>query len=169
MLPESAAAIVPWDADASADRLIELIENRAARDRHVRTIRAAAAPLTWSASAAQTLEVYREAVVAPVRVAAAVSQDAVRRELERRELIDAHDALVRRLVDERVHAQRMYDDLNAEVGFALGLIGPHGSLPEDVQRALLALSERPALSRRLYGAAGAGFRASRALTRRRQR
>ncbi len=168
VLPESAAAIVPWDADASADRLIELIENRAARDRHVRTIRAAAAPVTWSASAAQTLQVYREAVVAPVRVAATVSQDTVRRELERRELIEAHDALVRRLVGERVHAQQMYDDLHAEVGFALELIGPHGSLPEDVQRALLALGQRPGLSRRLYGAAGAGFRASRALTRRRQ-
>ncbi len=48
----------------------------------------------------------------------------------------------------------MYDELNAEVGFGLSLIGPHGSLPDDVQRALLALSARPALSRSLYRGRG---------------
>jgi hypothetical protein len=86
--------------------------------------------------------------------------------MDRRELIAAHDALVGRLVGEREHAQRMYDDLNAEVGFALGLIGPHGALPEDVQRALLALSERRGLSRAFYGTTAAGFRAGRSVARR---
>lgn len=166
VLPSGTPVIVPWDAQESADRLHDLLTDDAARDRHVQAVAAAAAPLTWQASAAGIVEVYEEAAVAPIRVAAALSRDQVGREIERRALIEAHDALVRRLVAEREHAQHMYDDLHAEVGFALGLIGPHGSLPEDVQRALLALGARPALSRGVYGATAAGFRMGRSLARR---
>ena len=59
----------------------------------------------------------------------------------------------------------MYDELNAEVGSGLSLIGPHGTLPENAQRALLALSSRRALSRPLYGALAYTFLAGRALNR----
>jgi hypothetical protein len=59
----------------------------------------------------------------------------------------------------------MYDELNAEVGSGLSLIGPRGTLPEDAQRGLLAISAHPALSRMLFGAVANAFRAARVLNR----
>jgi glycosyltransferase involved in cell wall biosynthesis len=162
VLPPRLAAIVPWDARASAARAYELLEDSAARGRHVEGLAEVAKSLTWEDCASSTVETYREASVAPVRESAALSRDEVGREHELRELIAAHDALVARLVGEREHAQRMYDELNAEVGSGLSLIGPNGALPEDVQRALLALSDRPKLSRPLYGLLARVFRAARA-------
>jgi glycosyltransferase involved in cell wall biosynthesis len=161
VLPAEAAAIVPWDPEESAARAYALLEDPAARGRHVKALVEAARRLTWSDAAEAMVEVYREAAVAPVREAATLGRDEVEREHELHELIAAHDALVARLVGEREHAQRMYDELNAEVGFGLSLIGPHGALPEDVQRTLLALSARPMLSRPLYGAVSRAFRAAR--------
>ena len=165
VLPAEMAAIVPWDPDESAARAFELLEDTAARALHVQALLDAARSLTWKDTAEAMVDVYREAAVAPVREAKALSQDEVEREHELRELIAAQDVLVARLVGEREHAQRMYDELNAEVGFGLSLIGPHGALPEDVQRALLALSDRPALSGPLYSAAARVFRAARAVGR----
>jgi hypothetical protein len=112
------------------------------------------------------VELYAEAMVTPAREASALSRDEVQRERELRELVAAHDELVARLVAERRHAQRMYDELNAQVGFGLSLIGPNGTLPEDLQRALLALSARRPLSRPLFGTAARAYRGARALARR---
>ncbi|HZL48539.1 MAG TPA: glycosyltransferase, partial [Solirubrobacteraceae bacterium] len=165
MLPPEAAAIVPWDTHASAERVHALLTDSAARSRQIEALVATAERLTWSGAAEATVEIYREAAVAPTREAAALSRDETAREHELVELIAAHDALVARLVGEREHAQRMYDELNAEVGFGLSLIGPHGALPEDLQRALLTLSAKPTLSRRLYGATAHAFRAARAVGR----
>ena len=84
------------------------------------------------------------------------------REHELHDLVLEQDALVAQLVSEREHARGMYDSLNAEVGFGLSLIGPHGALPEDLQRALLALSAKPDLSRSLFAGAARAYRAVRA-------
>jgi hypothetical protein len=97
-----------------------------------------------------------------VRDAASLSRDTAERE-SRLSFVD--QAAARRLLAEREHAQRMYDELNAEVGFGLGLIGPHGSLPEGLQRALLTLSSHPWLSRPLFDALSRSFLAARALSR----
>ena len=97
-----------------------------------------------------------------MRDAATLSRDAVERE---RRLTAEHQVVVRRLIGEREHAQRMYDELNAEVGFGLSLIGPHGSLPDGLQRALLAISARPALNRMLFGALAKAFVAARGIGR----
>jgi alpha-1,3-rhamnosyl/mannosyltransferase len=158
VLPAETAAIVPWDTRASTIKMHTLLTDPAARARHVQAIVAAARRLTWNGAAEATVEIYREAAVAPTREAVTLSRDEVQREHELRELIAAHDALVAKLAFEREHTQRMYDELNAEVGFGLSLIGPHGALPEDFQRALLAVSARPRLSRPLYGAASRAFR-----------
>jgi glycosyltransferase involved in cell wall biosynthesis len=166
VLPAEAAAIVPWDPGASAARAYELLENPLTRTRQVQALTAVAEGFRWEQAAEATVEVYREALVAPVREAAALSRDEVAREHELLELIAAHDELVRRLVGEREHARGMYDELNAEVGSGLALIGPHGSIPEDLQRALLALGHRPRLSRPVYGALAGTFRAGRNVRRR---
>jgi Glycosyl transferases group 1 len=160
--PDRTATIVQWDPATSADAAYSLLTNAEERDRHVRALAGAAGGLTWAATAVAMVEVYREAAAAPAREAATLSRDAVARE---QRLTAAHMAVVRRLTEEREHAQRMYDDLNAEVGSGLSLIGPRGSLPDNLQRALLTLSANPRLSRPLYGALGQLFAASRAIGR----
>ncbi|HEY2180647.1 MAG TPA: glycosyltransferase [Solirubrobacteraceae bacterium] len=152
--PDGTATIVPWDPIASAAAAHDLLTNEASRDRHVQSLAERARTLTWDATAAATVAIYREAALAPVRDSATLSRDLVKREAR---LSVQHDAEVRRLLGEREHAKRMYDELNAKVGFGLGLIGPNGSLPENVQRALLAVSARPALSRPLFGALSGVF------------
>lgn len=162
LAPPDTATIVPWDPTQSAAAGYRLLTDANTRARQVRALAAAAREFTWARAADALVSVYAEAALAPAREAAAVSYDAAQRE---RELIDAHDELVAQLVREREHAKGMYDALNAEVGSGLSLIGPHGALPDDVQRALLALKERPVLSRTLYGSGAALFRALRSIAR----
>jgi glycosyltransferase involved in cell wall biosynthesis len=160
--PEGAATIVPWDPQASAAAAYELLTDTDACERHVGSLAARARELSWDAAAAAMVEIYREAALAPVRASATLSRDLVTREAR---LSVQHDGEVSQLVGEREHAQRMYDELNAEVGSGLALIGPHGALPDGVQRALLALTGRPALSRPLFGAVSRMFVAGRAVAR----
>lgn len=160
--PAGAAAIVPWNPLTSAAAAHELLGDERARARHVQAIAERARAFTWDATAAAMVEIYREAALAPVRDSATLSRDLVEREAQ---LSVQHDAEARQLTGEREHAKRMYDELNAEVGFGLGLIGPNGSLPETVQRVLLALSARPALSRPLFGALSGVFVLVRAVVR----
>jgi glycosyltransferase involved in cell wall biosynthesis len=158
--PDGTATILPWDPETSATQAQVLLTDPDARAQHVQALAAAAHGLTWAAAGAAMVEIYREAAVAPVRDAATLSRDAVLRE---RRLSVVHEAEAKRLVGEREHAQAMYDELNAEVGFGLSLIGPHGALPEGLQRALLALGAHPGLSRPLFGALSRAFLAARAL------
>ena len=157
-----AATIVPWDPVQSAAAAYALLTDPAARARHVQLLADAARELTWEGAAAAMVDVYREAVVAPVRDTATLSRDVVARE---QELTAAHQDVVQMLIDERELVLSDYNELLAEVDAARSLIGPHGSLPDDVQRALLALSAHPALSRPLYRLATIAFRAARALAR----
>jgi glycosyltransferase involved in cell wall biosynthesis len=160
--PEGTATILPWDEVRSAERVHALLSNAEERAQHVQALAEAAKALTWAGTAAATVDVYREAAQSSVRDAATLARDAVEREWR---LTAAHEVVVRRLIGEREHAQRMYDELNAEVGDGLSLIGPHGALPENAQRALLTVSARPTLARPLYGALAYLFTASRAVNR----
>jgi glycosyltransferase involved in cell wall biosynthesis len=160
--PQGSATILPWDPVGSADAAYPLLTDPEARSRHIQALVEAAGRLTWQASAEAMVELYREAAAAPVRDAATLSRDLVARE---HRLTAEHQVVVRRLIAEREHAQRMYDELNAEVGFGLSLIGPHGSLPDGLQRALLAISARPGLSRLVYGMPAGAFALARALSR----
>jgi glycosyltransferase involved in cell wall biosynthesis len=160
--PAGTATIVPWDARASAAVAHALLIDQDARERHVRSLAERARAFTWDAAARAMVGIYREAALAPVRDSATLSRDLVKREAR---LSVQHDAEARRLVGEREHAQQMYDQLNAEVGFGLSLIGPNGSLPDPLQRALVALSARRALSRPLFAALSGIFVAARALGR----
>jgi glycosyltransferase involved in cell wall biosynthesis len=160
--PEGTATILPWDAEASAAAAHVLLTDAAARERHVQALAEAGRRMTWASAARSMVEIYREAATAPVRDGATLSRDTAERE-SRLSFVD--QATARRLLGEREHAQRMYDELNAEVGSGLGLIGPNGSLPESLQRALLALSARPGLSRPLFGALSGAFLTARAANR----
>ncbi|MHB8240364.1 MAG: glycosyltransferase [Solirubrobacteraceae bacterium] len=160
--PRDTATILPWDPRASAAAAHVLLSDAEARARHVRALAEAAGALTWSAAADRLVETYREAAAAPTREAAVLGRDAVQRE---RRLTEAHEVVVRRLIGERAHAQRMYDELNAEVGDGLSLIGPNGTLPENAQRALLTVSAHPRLRGALFGALSRVFLVGRALGR----
>ena len=153
-----AATIVPWDPVQSAAAAFTLLSDPRARARHIQLLADAARELTWDRTAAAMVEVYHEAALAPVRDATTLSRDAVARE---RELIAAHQEVAQKLIDERELVLSDYNALLAEVGPARSLVGPRGSLPEDLQRALLALSVRPGLSRPLYGLAARAFRIAR--------
>ncbi|MGD1058335.1 MAG: glycosyltransferase [Solirubrobacteraceae bacterium] len=160
--PAGTAAIVPWDAPASAATVHALLTDPVARDDQIQALTAAAHKLSWASAADAMVGIYEQAAVAPVRDAATLSRDAVRREAR---LSVEHEIEAAQLVREREHAQRMYEELNAEVGFGLSLIGPHGTLPEGLQRALLALSAHPAVGRPLFALLARGFVTGRALAR----
>lgn len=157
--PARTAAIVPWDIEQSAARVHALLSDPAARASHVQELAGRARALSWTSAAEALVEIYREAVVAPVRDAATLSRDAIDRERRSNAL---HEATVQML-------ERRYEQLVAEVGPARSLIGPRGALPDDLQRALLALSARPALSRPLFGAPARVFAAARGVDRARRR
>jgi hypothetical protein len=65
LLPDSAAGIVPWNAQESAEEALALLRDEQARERNLAAIRAAAAPLTWDATARQLIEIYRSVCAAP--------------------------------------------------------------------------------------------------------
>jgi glycosyltransferase involved in cell wall biosynthesis len=156
--PPGTATILPWDPDASAAAVHTLLCDADARAAHVQALAGAAGELTWAATATAMSAVYREAAVAPVREAATLSRDAVERE---RELTAAHEEVVQTLIAERELVLQDYNEQIAELGPGRGLIGPDGALPEDLQRALLALSARPGLSRPLYGGLARVFASAR--------
>jgi glycosyltransferase involved in cell wall biosynthesis len=160
--PGETATLIPWDAAGSAALAYPLLSDPELRERHVESLAEAARALTWKAAAQQLVEIYHEAASAPVREAGTLSRDLVRRE---RRLTEAHEVVIDRLIGEREHAQRMYDDLNAEVGSGLSLIGPNGTLPDELQRGLLAISARPLLRGALFGALARVFIAVRGLGR----
>ncbi len=58
-LPDTAAAIVAWDAAASADAALSLLSDEPARQANVDAVRAAGAELTWDRTALRMLELYR--------------------------------------------------------------------------------------------------------------
>jgi glycosyltransferase involved in cell wall biosynthesis len=160
--PDGTATILQWDAVESAAAAYRLLSDERARAEHVATLAAAASERTWERAAAAMVETYRQAATAPVREAATLGRDAVAREAR---LTAAHQTVVERLIGERRHAQRMYDDLNAKVGSGLSLIGPNGALPDELQRALLSLAAHPRLARPLFGGLARVFVVTRALAR----
>jgi glycosyltransferase involved in cell wall biosynthesis len=103
VLPDAAAGIVAWDAEASADRALELMRDADAAWRNVGAIRDAAASLSWNRTAERLIAVYRSTCDEPRSAVSAleraeglmsggVSEDAMRlvgpdgalpRELER--------------------------------------------------------------------------------------
>ena len=118
--------------------------------------------LTWANAARRLVEIYREAA----RCAGARRGHAQpRRGRPRSAAEQSTQVVVKRTVararTRAAHVRRARTPRSAP---ACSLIGPNGALPEDLQRALLALSARPALSRPLFGALArvfaAGTRAS---------
>lgn len=160
--PPGTATILPWDPLASAESAHRLLTDPEARTRHVESLAAVARKLTWAAAADAMVDVYRQAAAGPPRAAARLARDAAEREGE---LLARHRADVERLIGERELVLRDYYELIDQLGPGRGLVGDEGSLPTEVQHALLALSARPALARPLYATGARLFAAARALRR----
>jgi glycosyltransferase involved in cell wall biosynthesis/GT2 family glycosyltransferase len=129
LFPPEAALLVPWDAEASADRCVRVLSDPTLRDEHVTRLQAAAASLTWRRTARELLGVYRDAIVAPQRGARALATE---------------------LVEMKTTIGNVTQD-----AYALALAE---AVPPDMRRPLLAVANRRALRalvfpplRALYG------------------
>jgi GT2 family glycosyltransferase len=136
ILPDQAAAIVPWDAAASAEQALGLLRNSEVKAANIAAIREAATELTWDTSAAALIEIYHATSDGAAAPASAF---------------------------ERRHGD-MKDGISDD---AMRLVGPHGALPAEMERPLLALATHPPIARPVFGAVRLGYRASYALRRRR--
>lgn len=130
LFDEEAALIVPWDAGATADRIIGVLTDPAAAEAQVARVRAAGAQHTWDRTAQALLLAYDQALRLPPRAAARASGPAM-----------ATDA--------------RYWTLRNQIGpTGLSLVGPDREegplLPEDVQRLLAGLARRPATREVLF-------------------
>jgi hypothetical protein len=127
--------LVAWDARASAQRVRPLLDDGPARTRLVDAVRAAAERLSWDATARALLPVYEETLALPADLGwSALEVEAGRREWE-------HN----------------YWTLFNGIGPAgLSLVsGDERLLPEEEQRTLSALLQRPATRRPLLTLLGA--------------
>ena len=118
VLADAPAVIVPWDAEATADRVLPHLEDGSGL---VDAVKAAAAALTWDRAAAELLDAYDEAVRLPARESAV---------LARAEMV----------------TQSAYWGLRHDIGdTGMALVGPgEPLLPADAQRTLAGLLSRKA-------------------------
>jgi hypothetical protein len=123
LFPPEVALLVPWDAQASADRCAPLLADPAIARDHVAALRAAAAPLTWGRTAKDLLDVYRDAIASPARGAGRLAAEVVEAKSKAREITD----------------EAGYD------AYAIALVGPGGALPENMLRPILAVANRRVL------------------------
>ena len=139
VLPRTAATLVPWDANASAERIAAVLASADERGKLVGAIADRARLFTWDRTAAELLDVYRAAVDAPYREGAALVADTLLVEAERAEL------------------ERKYNELwSALSDDAHALLGPDGELSRDDQHALRGLLRRPYLRAPFIAALRAG-------------
>ena len=89
LLPDEAAAILPWDAELTAQRAIELLRDAGVARRNVESVQEAGRHLTWDAAAARLVEAYALTCDAPAtpasvserrhgRITATLSEDSMR-------------------------------------------------------------------------------------------
>ena len=121
------ALLVPWDAGASAARVLPVLTDESAASAHARRIAAAGRSLTWDATAAALVESYHRALASPPRECTANALSALQ-------------------------AESRYWELHEDLGpVGIALLGRSGLLPEEAQRTLAALAGRRATRRLLLG------------------
>ena len=65
ILPDAEAGVAPWSAEETADALIVLLHDEAVRQQHIQSVSVAGDRLRWDATAAQLVQVYRDACDRP--------------------------------------------------------------------------------------------------------
>jgi glycosyltransferase involved in cell wall biosynthesis len=130
------AALIPWDAAASAAQVLPLLTSGAERKRHVEALRGALANWRWESVVERLLEAYTLALAGPYRTSAPRAWS----ELEREELIVA-------LYEARL-------DFERRVAHGLPLIDRGGLLSREQQRGLMRSAARPWLRAAVLGPVG---------------
>lgn len=132
LIGATTATLVPWDAEASADRVLPVLRDPATSRALTRAIADAGAELTWDRTAQELLAVYDETLRMPGSQARAQAFATL--------------ATDRR----REHWERQYWLQREQIGpTGLSLVGEDGLLDVDAQRALAALARRPPSRRAL--------------------
>jgi glycosyltransferase involved in cell wall biosynthesis len=125
LLPPELSLLVPWDARASAQRVLPALSDD--REHIAGAVQALGQRLSWDRAAHALVELYDETLARPARAASMNAWQALAAEAR------------------RGHWEGSYWALRDEVGpTGLALVGKDGSLPEDAQRALAALAGRGA-------------------------
>jgi glycosyltransferase involved in cell wall biosynthesis len=132
-----AATLVPWDAAASAERVLPLLHAGEARDRHLAALRGVLGRYRWEAIVAKLDEVYREAIASPYRSSVPRAWEEL---LVREQLI--------------VDLDRRYQELRERVAFGIALIDRDGLLTRAQQRGLMRIAQRSWLRTPLLGPLG---------------
>lgn len=141
VLPAELAQLVAWDAAASARNAAGVL-NGSARDALVKELQTVGASYTWEGSADKTMAVYEEAVAARSRPSRDQALDLAKLE---------HRAAA--LEERSKSSEAKYEELVESIGEdGLSLVGPHGVLPPDLRRPLLAVAVRPWLRWPILGA-----------------
>ncbi len=148
LLPPQTATVHAWDVAASASAAVPLLADGEPRARHIAAIREAALRYTWATCGALTLQAYERALTVRERSSARAAWEAQERE---REVVRLDQAIKDKDVEMR--------DFRASLGSdGLALVGEHGVLSREDQRALLALAARPPLRRGLFAGLRGGYR-----------
>jgi hypothetical protein len=127
------ALLVPWDAEASARSVAPVLIPGEARERQIHGVLEASAKLTPAEHARRHTELYARTLVRPVGGVRRIGVRTAELEIEcgraREDFRVVHRAL-----------DAIYQD-----PIAAGFVGPHAIVPEELQRAVLAVAARPVL------------------------
>lgn len=149
LLPAEIATLVPWDAEKSADRVIEVLSDAGARDQLVAEVLRASERFTWENCGRDMLNAYHKALFLPDRDASKMLSDTLTIRREYADVRQRYDEIWFALSDDERHH----------------LLGPSGELSWSVQRTVLALSENHWLHRITFGFLHFGNRVGRRLRR----
>lgn len=142
-LPAELATLVPWNPQASAERVHHLLSTPETIVEHIRAIRKAGRRFTWQSTAELLVDVYWTAAASPARDATRLGEELQRVEAERKEA-------------ERKYSE-LWKGLTPEIQT---LVMPGGPLSPQTQRSLAAVARRPILRRLLLGPAQLAYRMS---------
>lgn len=137
--------VQPWDANTTADAVIEVMRDPRLRAKMVAELKTAIDNYPWDRTAALSLRAYDDAL----RISAPASRALAKDVLE--------------AAAERDRFEGMYWGLRNDIGpTGFTLVGSEGRLPEDVQRVISAVMQRPATREPIVG----GLRLARRVIRR---
>jgi GT2 family glycosyltransferase/glycosyltransferase involved in cell wall biosynthesis len=133
-LPTELATLVPWNPQASAERVHHLLSTPEAITEHIRAIRKAGQRFTWQSTAEALVDIYWAAAASPARDATRLADELQQVEAERDE------------------AERKYNELWKGLNpDSRVLAAPGGPLSPAAQRSLAAIALHPVLRRVVLG------------------
>lgn len=121
IFPTECALIVPWDEKLTSDNIFELMNSEENINKHVSALKRTASLFTWDRAASNLIDIYRTVIRQP-----AVDSTILRKMItNKRSIINTY-----------------YREKHGFSDDDIMLVGSTGSLPNDVKRPLLALSQR---------------------------